>query len=55
MSRVLTVLQDIASAVEYMHSKRIAHGDLNPNNVLLQVCALVHLLSTLKIYIVYIL
>ena len=35
--RVLTVLIDIALAMEHMHSQRIAHGDLNPSNILLQV------------------
>jgi hypothetical protein len=32
------MLEGIASGMDYMHDKRILHGDLNPNNVLLHVC-----------------
>ena len=31
------VLRGIAEGMAYVHSKRICHGDLNPNNVLLKV------------------
>jgi serine/threonine protein kinase len=34
---VLSVLDDIGAGLEYIHSKRICHGDLNPSNVLLKV------------------
>jgi serine/threonine protein kinase len=30
-------LEGIAAGMDYMHTKRICHGDLNPNNVLLKV------------------
>jgi len=31
--RAMAVLVDIANGMAYVHSKRIAHGDLNPSNV----------------------
>lgn len=34
---ICSILEGIASGMEYMHAKRICHGDLNPNNVLLTV------------------
>jgi serine/threonine protein kinase len=34
---VLNILSQVAAAVEYLHSKRICHGDLNPSNVLFKV------------------
>ena len=33
---LLGILQDIAAAMEYIHSKRLCHGDLNPANILLK-------------------
>eukprot|EP00892_Ulva_mutabilis_P006166 jgi/Ulvmu1/3921/UM018_0144.1 len=33
---IMSILEDIASGMDYMHAKRICHGDLNPNNVLLK-------------------
>ena len=35
--RIISLLVDIAAGMEHLHAKRIAHGDLNPNNVLLAV------------------
>jgi serine/threonine protein kinase len=37
---VCRLLEGIASGMDYMHGKRILHGDLNPNNILLNVCLL---------------
>jgi serine/threonine protein kinase len=34
---VMTVLREIAAGMNYMHAKRICHGDLNPANILLKV------------------
>jgi serine/threonine protein kinase len=34
---ICSILEGIASGMDYMHAKRICHGDLNPNNVLLHV------------------
>jgi serine/threonine protein kinase len=34
---IMTLLCHIADGIQYMHSKRICHGDLNPSNVLLKV------------------
>lgn len=31
---MLAVLDDVCAGVEYIHSKRITHGDLNPSNIL---------------------
>ncbi|KAJ8590707.1 kinase-like protein [Rhizopogon salebrosus TDB-379] len=33
--RMLQILRDIASALQYLHSKDIAHGDLTGNNILI--------------------
>eukprot|EP00892_Ulva_mutabilis_P000885 jgi/Ulvmu1/10798/UM069_0033.1 len=33
---IMTALKDIAAGMDYMHAKRICHGDLNPNNILLK-------------------
>ena len=33
---ILSILEGIANGMDYMHAKRICHGDLNPNNVLLK-------------------
>ena len=30
------VLSDVAAGMEYMHAKRICHGDLNPSNLLIK-------------------
>ena len=30
-------LTDIASGMEYLHSRRCCHGDLNPSNILFKV------------------
>lgn len=38
---ICSMLEGIASGMQHVHSKRICHGDLNPNNVLLQVLLLV--------------
>ena len=35
---LIGILRGIVEGMEYVHSKRICHGDLNPNNVLLKVC-----------------
>jgi serine/threonine protein kinase len=34
---ILSALEGVAAGMDYMHSKRICHGDLNPANVLLTV------------------
>ena len=34
---VMLVMQGIAGGMQYVHNKRILHGDLNPSNVLLKV------------------
>jgi serine/threonine protein kinase len=31
------LVKDIASAIEYLHSKRIIHRDLKPENIVLQM------------------
>jgi serine/threonine protein kinase len=31
---LLAILDDVCAGVEYIHSKRITHGDLNPSNIL---------------------
>ena len=31
---LLAVLDDVCAGVEYIHTKRITHGDLNPSNIL---------------------
>jgi hypothetical protein len=33
----MSVLRDVAAGMNYMHAKRICHGDLNPSNILLKV------------------
>ena len=38
------VLAGIAGGMQYVHSKRILHGDLNPSNILLKVPSFVELL-----------
>jgi Protein kinase domain len=38
---LMSVLRDVAAGMNYMHAKRICHGDLNPSNILLKV----HVLS----------
>jgi serine/threonine protein kinase len=34
---ITAILRAIAEGMDYMHSKRICHGDLNPANILLKV------------------
>ena len=34
---MIGVLRDVAAGMNYMHAKRICHGDLNPSNILLKV------------------
>lgn len=34
---VMAVLKGIVCGMQYMHSKGICHGDLNPSNILLKV------------------
>ena len=34
---IILSLKSIASGMDYMHAKRICHGDLNPNNILIKV------------------
>ena len=34
---LMKLLTGIASGMQYVHSKRILHGDLNPSNILLKV------------------
>jgi serine/threonine protein kinase len=36
-SPMIAVMGSIVDGMEYMHSRRIIHGDLNPSNVLLKV------------------
>lgn len=36
---LMQVLGAVASGMDYMHSKRICHGDLNPSNVLFKARA----------------
>ena len=33
----MRAIKGIASGMQYVHGKRICHGDLNPSNVLLKV------------------
>lgn len=35
---LMGVLQGVVCGMQYMHSKGICHGDLNPSNILLKVC-----------------
>ncbi|KAG1831662.1 kinase-like domain-containing protein [Suillus subalutaceus] len=35
LTRMLQILKDVASALQYLHSKNIVHGDLTGNNVLI--------------------
>lgn len=35
---LMAVLREVAAGMNYMHDKRICHGDLNPSNILLKVC-----------------
>ena len=34
---VMLVMQGTAAGMQYVHGKRICHGDLNPSNILLKV------------------
>lgn len=34
---VMHAVKGIASGMQYVHGKRICHGDLNPSNILLKV------------------
>lgn len=34
---IMTAIKCIASGMQYMHSKRVCHGDLNPSNILMKV------------------
>ncbi|KAG1853467.1 kinase-like domain-containing protein [Suillus subalutaceus] len=35
LTRMLQILKDVASALQYLHSKNIVHGDLTGNNILI--------------------
>ncbi|KAG1872879.1 kinase-like domain-containing protein [Suillus tomentosus] len=35
LTRMLQILKDVASAIEYLHSENIVHGDLTGNNILI--------------------
>ncbi|OJA18792.1 hypothetical protein AZE42_10013 [Rhizopogon vesiculosus] len=35
ITRKLQILSDVASALQYLHSKNIVHGDLTSNNILI--------------------
>jgi serine/threonine protein kinase len=35
LTRMLQILKDVASALQYLHSENIAHGDLTGNNILI--------------------
>ena len=35
---IMLVLTDIVAGMNYVHRKRICHGDLNPANVMFKVC-----------------
>ena len=37
MRQIVDTACEVASALQYMHSKRLVHGDLKADNVLLQV------------------
>lgn len=37
---IVNSLTDVAAGLEYIHRKRICHGDLNPANILLKVRSL---------------
>jgi len=39
LQAILSTAIEIASALEYMHSKEIVHGDLTAHNVLLQAAS----------------
>ena len=41
---VMAVLKGIVCGMQYMHSKGICHGDLNPSNILLKVRSCLQLL-----------
>ena len=34
---IMRAAKTVASGMEYVHGKRICHGDLNPSNILLKV------------------
>ena len=36
---IMHAAKGIAAGMQYVHGKRICHGDLNPSNVLLKVCS----------------
>jgi serine/threonine protein kinase len=40
---IMTVLSNMALGMDYMHAKRICHGDLNPANILFKVRARISL------------
>jgi len=35
LTRMLQILKDVASALQYLHSEKIVHGDLTGNNILI--------------------
>jgi serine/threonine protein kinase len=34
---ILNILRGVAAAMQFVHDRRICHGDLNPSNILLKV------------------
>ncbi len=45
LKKSLSIIHDIASALDFAHSKKVFHGDINPSNVLLSHSGVVKLID----------